>query len=516
MSASAEAQARAIRTLAIWRLDPVRFALDELRFKPDPWQTQVLDRFSDPELWRLALVACKGPGKSALLSVLVWNFFVTRPNAKIAVTSITEDNLRDGLWSELKKWGNRSSYIKRTFKIGAGRIHLRNGDPDLWFISFRKWSKKASPEEQEETLAGLHGDYCMMVLDEAGGIPSAVLSAADGVLTTTGTLNEETGVRRESKVIIAGNPTIPEGPLWDTLNDERGEWDVVQVTGDPDDPARAPRVGKEWALSQIRKHGLDSPWVQTNVFGQFPKKLTEGVVSVFDFTRAIGKTHNDAGEPLRRGKRTIGVDVARRGKNRTVLMFRDGDFVEKIEIHEGKGLDETKEIVREAHIDWKSDETRIDDNGVGGSVVDHLTGATVSEHEYLDGIVPVNSCETAFSEYHLNLRSEMAAHVQERFRRGQISLPRNVRHTTLQREATTIWFVFSKVGAKRRLVDKDEYSTKKTGSPDVYDALALAFSDGAGSASSGFASEEAVPVRGGLGQVSKLQSGQRQSVRIRA
>src|SRR5438132_698244 len=59
-----------------WQSDPIAFARECLLFGPDAWQAQVLGAAVDHP--RLALKACKGPGKSAILAVLVWWFLTTR------------------------------------------------------------------------------------------------------------------------------------------------------------------------------------------------------------------------------------------------------------------------------------------------------------------------------------------------------------------------------------------------------------------------------------------------------
>jgi phage terminase large subunit len=42
---------------------------------------------------------------------------------------------------------------------------------------------------------------------------------------------------------------------------------VIEITGDPDDPKRSPRVSGQWAREQIEKYGRENPWVLVNVFG---------------------------------------------------------------------------------------------------------------------------------------------------------------------------------------------------------------------------------------------------------
>src|SRR5579864_157198 len=88
--------------LTRWRKSPVLFVREILGVTPDPWQVDVLNAF--PNHQRLAMKACKGPGKTAVEAWLAWNFLLTRKQPKIAATAITGDNLADNLWAEMAKW----------------------------------------------------------------------------------------------------------------------------------------------------------------------------------------------------------------------------------------------------------------------------------------------------------------------------------------------------------------------------------------------------------------------------
>jgi phage terminase large subunit len=98
VSALAEAS---IDTLVRWADRPADFVRELFEVEPDAWQLDVLDAF--PHRQRLAMKACKGPGKTAVLAWLIWNFLVTWPHPKVAATAITKDNLDDNLWTELAK-----------------------------------------------------------------------------------------------------------------------------------------------------------------------------------------------------------------------------------------------------------------------------------------------------------------------------------------------------------------------------------------------------------------------------
>ena len=85
--------------LDAWKADPRVFVREAFKVTPDPWQDEVLAAF--PRHQRLAMKACKGPGKTAVLAWLAWNFLATRRGAKMAATSITGENLADNLWAEM-------------------------------------------------------------------------------------------------------------------------------------------------------------------------------------------------------------------------------------------------------------------------------------------------------------------------------------------------------------------------------------------------------------------------------
>jgi phage terminase large subunit len=91
-----------------------------LHVEPDAWQVEFLRAFVKNQ--RLALKACKGPGKSAALAWVGWNFLLTRPHPKVVCTSITGQNLKDGLWTEMSKWQQKSPLLSKAFTWAAERI----------------------------------------------------------------------------------------------------------------------------------------------------------------------------------------------------------------------------------------------------------------------------------------------------------------------------------------------------------------------------------------------------------
>lgn len=338
-----------------WREDPVLMVRELFDVEPDAWQTVVLRAFVTNQ--RLAMKAAKGCGKSTALAWMCWNFLLTRPHPKVVATSITGDNLKDGLWSEMSKWQQRSALLKSQFTWSAERI-VHNDHPETWWMSARQWSKTADASQQANTLAGIHADYVLIVADEAGGIPDAVVAAAEGGLST--------GI--ECKLVIAGNPTHLSGPLYRACTRERALWFLIEITGDPDDPKRSPRISQKWAREQIQKYGRANPWVLVNVFGQFPPGQSNALISLADVIEATRRTAK------MRGDKRLGVDVARFGDDRSVLCKRQGDVAEFDPELVFRNLDtmeladEVVEVIRA----WHPRVVSVDVTGIGAGVVDRL------------------------------------------------------------------------------------------------------------------------------------------------
>ena len=155
--------------LRAWKADPCRFVREEFGVTPDPWQDEVLAAF--PRNQRLAMKACKGPGKTAVLAWLAWNFLVVNQEPKIAATSVSGDNLADGLWAEMAKWQAKSPLLSAGFKWTKDRIFAKRR-PQTWWMSARTWAKSADPASLGQTLAGLHSDPSCSYWTKAAASPT--------------------------------------------------------------------------------------------------------------------------------------------------------------------------------------------------------------------------------------------------------------------------------------------------------------------------------------------------------
>jgi len=232
-------------------------------------------------------------------------------DAKVAATSVSADTLADTLWTEMAKWQAKSPLLSASFTWTRQRI-FNNRRRETWWMSARKWARSADPASLGQTLAGLHSDYILFLLDESGGIPDAVMATAEAALAGC----------VEGHIVQAGNPTHLEGPLWRACSSERRLWHLVEITADPDDPKRSSRVPAQWAREQIEKYGRDNPWVLVNVFGRFPPHSLDTLIGPDECEAATRRVWT--ADDIATAPRILGVDVARFGDDASVIFPRQG------------------------------------------------------------------------------------------------------------------------------------------------------------------------------------------------
>ena len=341
-----------------WKESPLAMVRELFGVEPDEWQCDALELY--PISPRLAMKACKGPGKTTVLAWIGWNYLLTRPHPKIGAISITAQNLADGLWTEMAKWQSKSELLKEMFVWQKQRIFAKD-HPETWFMAAKSWSQTANREDQAKALAGFHADYVMFLVDESGGMPDAVMASAEAAF----------GGTIECHIIQAGNPTNLEGPLYRAAVTNRELWRTIEITGDPDDPKRTLRIPVEFAREQIKQYGRNHPYVLVNIFGQFPPSSFSTLIGpdeVEASMKRIWRPNDIAGSA-----RIMGIDVARYGDDASVIIKRQGLQMMTPIVHRNiDGLQGAGVTTRE----WQSfsaDACFIDNGGgYGASWIDQL------------------------------------------------------------------------------------------------------------------------------------------------
>lgn len=360
-----DTEAQSVARLKEWRRSPIAFVRYNFDVEPDAWQRDVLLVLRDQP--KIAMSACKGPGKSALLAWCGWWLLACFKDSKGIACSITGDNLRDNLWTELAIWYACSEWLQSAFALSAERITSRER-PKTWWLSARSFPRDADKTAQANTLAGLHNakGVVFVLLDEVGDYPDGVVVAAEGIFA-----NEHIS---RAWLLAAGNPTQPGGPLHRISYDDETYYSV-RITGDPEDEKRSPRISLKWAQEHIDTWGRDNAWVRVNVLGLEPHVGSNRMLGVVEVK--LAQSRDVPALHYRSDPVIWGVDPARFGADEACCARRQGILCRPMLVWRGlEGTELATELglkIMEAEKNGDPpDAIFIDEGGQGVSCYEHL------------------------------------------------------------------------------------------------------------------------------------------------
>lgn len=318
-------------------------------------------------------------------------------------------------------------------------------------MSARPWSKSADASEQGNTLAGLHADYILFLIDESGDIPESVAMAADAALSSC----------IEGRIVQAGNPTSLRGMLYKACTRDRKLWYVINITSDPLDPKRTPRVSIEWAQNQIDMYGRENPYVKVNILGQFPDAGFNSLIGVDEIEQSMKRSYREPDYSAH--ARILGCDVARGGMDKSVIYPRQGLQMFNPLIYRNIDGNRGAEIVSRKYQEWDADAVFIDDTGgFGSSWIDNLNRLGFSP-------IGVHFSEKSNNPQFYNKRTEIIFELVNWIKRGG-ALPYSAEMLASLTETT-----YTHKGECLIIEPKELIKDRLGYSPDEMDAAALTF-----------------------------------------
>jgi len=427
------------------RRDPLFFSRHVVGGE-QPWsrQAEILHALRDHP--RVAVRSGHGVGKTwTAARAAIW-FLYTHPHSIVLTTAPTHRQVRSILWAEIRR------------QVRSARLPLggRITETRLWLDD--DWFALGLSTDEPERFQGYHAEHLLLIMDEAPGVPDMIYDAARGVLTSS-----------HARVLLIGNPTASSGPFYEAFRSP--EWRHIRVPC-TDCPNVAtgrliyPKlVTREWVETQRREWGENSPAFMSRVMGEFPAESERRLVPL-----AWLQAAQERAERLPAAMRSprLGVDVARYGTDRTVLLVADDRGVR--EVHEAGGLS-TMEVagrvlaLARAH-GIPAERVAVDDTGVGGGVVDRL-------REQGFPVCAFRAAARASSDHFANLRAEAFWHLRQRLSpdsRGPFAVP--AAEKRLCQEIAAMEYGFNSRG-QIEMISKDVIRARLGFSPDAADALAI-------------------------------------------
>jgi hypothetical protein len=385
-----------------------------------------------------------GTGKGTVASWLIIWFLTCFPNPKIVVTSSSAKQLGITLWAELAKWHDRCA-LKDWFTLQSDKFYLTEKEGKTWFAATRTANTKNSPDEQAETLAGLHEDFLLIIADEASGIPDPVFRPLESTLT-----------RKCNLCCLFFNPTKSKGFAIDTHYKDRDNWFQFRW-----DAELSPQVTKDSIERLSRKYGRDSNTFRIRVKG-LPPTSGENHIIPWDYIEsAVDKEL----EPLADDILMYSLDVGAGGDDNVILPIR-GPVVLPLMV---SNSDDSRVLTSWAVDKVAVGEPRIclvDNIGVGWAVVGSLREKIPAD---ACDIIEVNVANTAFNPHrYFRLRDELWWRLRESFEAGQLSIPNDA---LLMGDLNSPRY--EEVAGKIKVETKKDMKTRGIDSPNRADALMM-------------------------------------------
>ena len=291
-----------LKKLVEWKNSPLQFVTDCIQAVPSSQQVELLQSMGKEK--RVTVRSGHGVGKDCTAAWIALWFLVTRPYAKVVVTAPTNRQLRDIFLAEISKW-LRQSIVADEFIVRKDSIQHKEAPKEYW-LRLISPSVRATKEEQAETLAGLHGDHLLIIIDEASGVPDPTFIPLEGAMT-----------QPDNKVLLIGNMTKNFGYFYDSHfhAEINKHWKKFHF-----DSRESTNVDPSMPEYFARKYGVDSNVFRIRVEGNPPLQDEDTLIPLWSAQQCIGQEFEVAeDEPL-----YLGVDVARYGDDSSIIMPRQG------------------------------------------------------------------------------------------------------------------------------------------------------------------------------------------------
>lgn len=459
------------------RRDPVWYAHTVLGVKLWWMQQQIIESIRDNV--RTAVKACHAPGKTFTAAVSVLWFLAAHKDAIVITTAPTWRQVKDVLWREIRRLKERS-----LVDIG-GAMKL---DPPTLELGSKWYAMGLSPKD-EDSFAGWHAPYVLVICDEASGVPVKILQALRGLMASG-----------RVRLLYLGNPLRPEGGFYDAFNKSASMWKTFTI-GAFDTPNLQPikadfdrcrtreeklkllrstptvnphLINAAWVADCLEEFGEDSDFWISRVMGNFPDGSPNQLIPLWRCHDAVARWHELPPEerwwdiqrfwrPEKRG----GFDIARMGDNESVFAAQSQWVFAPLLARSKLDTDGVVSFGLESYKRYKCDRANGDNVGYGGGPMDILTAAPGVN------FLGVNVGEPAKRpELFINLRAEAFFELRRSFEADEIAIPQDDR---LIGQLSSLRY--DSTGKRIKVESKEDMRARGLKSPDRADAVMLTVAD---------------------------------------
>jgi hypothetical protein len=324
---------------------PSLFLTDALGARPYQKQTDIAEAVGSSR--RVSVVGCNGSGKDWLAARMALWWVTAHYPAKVIITGPTYRQVDDVIFNEL-----RAAYRSAPALLGGRLFESPRWELDettfvVGFSTDRPWN-----------LQGFHSPSLMVIVTEAHAMDGDSIDALYR-------LNPDT-------MLLVGNPFATTGPFYASHHENRENWTTFAISAFDTPNLIEGRtvvggmVTAEDVADRATEWGEDSPMYIGSVLGEFPGELDDALLPLWLARESMAREVEAEGEVV------IGCDVARFGRDKTVVARRQGNVAEMVYKAQGKDLMAIAGWLGRYCEDNKVDTLVVDDTGLGGGVTDRL------------------------------------------------------------------------------------------------------------------------------------------------
>jgi hypothetical protein len=426
---------------------------------------------------RTAVKSANGCGKSAVVADLItWIVATGVPSETLCIVSApTLSQIEKVIFAYLKVNKGLANVNNRPLpgRITETLAWKLDGDNGAEFLVF---GKRPSDQDIVSSFQGTRKRNTFVFLDEAGGLPQDMFTAAEAVATGA-----------SSRILAIGNPDRRGTEFHRIFTDPQlsQDWslhtisafDLPTFTGESVYPAEEEQknflnglTSVEWVEHKKRAWGEDSARYKAKVLGEFPDEADNTFFPQATIDRGFDTVIEEDADK----RPTLGLDVARFGSDENVLYINRGGRVRLVDKWSKLDLIETARRVHEYGQRYMAGIINVDVNGVGGGVVDALLRLDeFNDSVYLVGAIN-NSTSSPDTARWTNARAYYYDTFRELLADGKLDL--DYEDHQLRDEMISQTYHFSARGSIT-MTSKDEMRRGGMASPDSLDAAILCIID---------------------------------------
>lgn len=447
---------------SIYITDPVAWARDVLG--KHMWSKQAEIAQSIVDNTHTAVVSCNGAGKSATAGILGAWWVATRDPYEVALiaSAPTYPQIARVLFRELKD--NHKAAAIRGFSLPGHINQSEEWKLDDEYGTLIGFGRRPADTDIVSAFQGIHRRYVFVVLDEAGGIPTDLYTAAEAVTTSA-----------DSRVLAIGNPDR-RGTEFHRIFREDETWNKIKISAYdspnftnewvPED-VKPLLIQPGWVERQKKAWGEDSARFRSKVLGEFPEEDD----TTFFSQQALDKAHDTEIPEDMEMPAVLGVDLARFGEDESVIYINRGGRLRAYSRWSKATALESANRVHQAALETGASEVRVDAAGLGGPVVDQL--AAMANGKYVV-ISMMGSAASPDRTRWFNARAFNFDSLREQMLTGKMDIDPDDKE--LFDEMMMLRYKFHSTGSIQ-IESKDDMRGRGIKSPDSLDAAVYASVD---------------------------------------